>query len=183
MIYLWWLIVLVPLNIVVTVLNILLSPILPVFAQDKLGPCDNNGHQCVGPRLPNWLSWFQTPDNSLDGDATFERLNPPGYFSKIKWFIRNPGYGFSVHYLTAPYVTTISGDPTIKDNDNAKAGWCCVRSNGLFQLRLVVPIGFKRCLYWNFGWNIMGLADPNVNPKPDPWEATFACSPRFSGFR
>ena len=182
MIYLWW-IILVPINLLVTILTVILSPVLPMFATEQYGPLDNNSAQGFGPRLPKWLSWFQTPDNSLDGDATFERLNPPSYMSKIKWLIRNPGYGFSVHYLTAPYYTTVSGDPTIKDNDNAKAGWCCVNSNGLFQLRLVLPIGFSRCLYCNFGWNIMGLADPNLTPKPNPWEATFAFSPRISGFR
>jgi hypothetical protein len=182
MIYLWW-IILVPINLIVTLLNIILSPVLPVFATEQYGPLDNNSREGVGPRLPHWLSWFQTPDNSLDGDATFEQLNPPGYVSKIKWFIRNPGYGFGVYYLTAPYDTTVSGDPTIRDNDNARAGWCCVNSNGLFQLRLVVPIGFSRCLYCNFGWNIMGLADPNVPVKANPWEATFAFSPRISGFR
>ena len=182
MIYIWW-IILVPISLIVTLLAVILAPILPVFASDKLGPCDNNGHQCVGPRLPNWLSWFQTPDNSLYGDATFIANNGQSYWSQVKWIWRNPGYGFEVKYLTAPYTTTVSGDPTIKDNDNAKAGWCCVNSNGLFQFRLVLPIGFSRCLYCNFGWNIMGLADPNVNPKPNPWEATFAFSPRISGFR
>lgn len=182
MIYLWY-IVLVPINLIVTLAAVILAPILPLFATDSLGPCDNNGNQCVGPRLPSWLSWFQTPDNSLYGDATFIANNGESYWSEVKWIWRNPGYGFEVKYLKAPYDTTVSGDPTIKDNDNAKAGWCCVKSNGLFQFRLVLPIGFSRCLYCNFGWNIMGLADPNVNPKPNPWEATFAFSPRISGFR
>jgi hypothetical protein len=182
MIYVWW-IVLVPVSLVITLLAVILAPVLPLFASDKMGPCDNNGHECVGPRLPKWLSWFQTPDNSLYGDAGFIADNGQSYWSQVKWIWRNPGYGFGVKYLTAPYNTTISGDPSIKDNDNARAGWCCVNSNGLFQLRLVVPVGFKRCLYCNFGWNIMGLADPNVDPKPNPWEATFAFSPRISGFR
>jgi len=182
MIYIWW-IILVPISLIVTLLSVILAPILPLFASMKEGPCDNNRYTCVGPRLPTWLSWFQTPDNSLYGDATFVQINGESYWSQVKWIWRNPGYGFSVKYLTAPYDTTISGDPTIKDNDNARAGWCCVHSNGLFQFRLVLPIGFSRCVYCNFGWNIMGLADPNVNPKPNPWEATFAFSPRISGFR
>lgn len=182
MIYIFW-IILVPVSLIVTLLSVILAPILPLFASDKSGPCDNNSYTCVGPRLPVWLSWFQTPDNSLYGDATFIKINGQSYWSQVKWIWRNPGYGFSVKYLHAPYDTTVSGDPTIRDNDNARAGWCCVHSNGLFQLRLVLPIGFQRCIYCNFGWNIMGLADPNVDPKPDPWEATFAFSPRISGFR
>ena len=182
MIYVWW-IILVPFNLLATILSVVLSPVLPVFAFEQYGPLDNGSKQGFGPRLPGWLSWFQTPDNSLDGDATFERLNPPCYWSKIKWLCRNPGCGFQVKFLTAPYVTTVSGDPTIRDNDNARAGWCTVHANGLFQFKWIQPIGFKRCIYCNFGWNIMTLVDPGVNPKPDPYEATFSFSPRISGFR
>jgi hypothetical protein len=182
MIYILW-IIMVPISLIVTVLSVILSPVLPLFARDKMGPCDNGGYQCIGPRLPSWLSWFQTPDNSLYGDATFQKLNPPSYWSMVKWIIRNPGYGFGVRYLTAPYDTSVKGDPTIRDNDNARAGHCLVRANGLFQWKWIQPIGFQRCLYFNFGWNIMGLVDPNLNPKPNPWEATFAFSPRISGFR
>ena len=124
-----------------------------------------------------------TPDNSLDGDATFKRLNPPSYWSQVKWLWRNPAYSFALRYVQVPYDTVVKGDPTIKDNDNAKAGWCLVKSNGLFQFRWVRPIGFSRCLYCNFGWNIMGLADPQVMPKPITWQSTFVFSPRLSGFR
>lgn len=182
MIYLFW-IVMVPISLLVTLLSVIFAPVLPLFASNKLGPCDNNSTQCVGPRLPSWLSWFQTPDNSLYGDSTFEQLNPPSYWSEVKWIWRNPGYGFGVRYLRTPYTTSISGDPSIRDNDNARAGWCLARANGLFQFKWIRPIGFQRCIYCNFGWNIMGLVDPNVQPKPDPWEATFAFSPRISGFR
>jgi hypothetical protein len=128
--------------------------------------------------------WFQTPDNSLDGDATFQKQNPPSYWSHVKWIVRNPGYGFEVKYLKAPYTTKVKGDPTIRDNDNAKAGWCLIHANGLFQYVCIKQIfNTNRCFYLNFGWNIRGLVDPNVNPKPNPWEATFAFSPRISGFR
>jgi hypothetical protein len=72
----------------------------------------------------------------------------------------------------------------IKDNDNAKAGWLLVRSNGLFQLVWVWHIpSTSRCVYVNCGWNIRALVDPNVNPKPSPYQATFVFSPRISGFR
>lgn len=160
-----------------------LAPILPLFKVEKEWWCDNHHYRAVGPVLPSWLNLFMTPDNTLDGDATFERINGKSYWAKVKWLWRNPAYSFALRYLNAPYNTVVKGDPSIKDNDGAKAGWCLVTSNGLFQFRLVKPIGFFRCLYWNFGWNIMGLADPNVNPKPDEWQSTFVFSPRFSGFR
>ncbi len=182
MIYLWYLI-LVPINLVITLLAVILAPILPLFATEQEGWLDNHSRWGVGPRLIKLLSVFMTPDNSLDGDATFERLNPPSYWSKVKWLWRNPAYSFGLKYLHNPYYTKVQGDPSIKDNDNAKAGWCLVHANGLFQFRWVQPIGFQRCLYVNLGWNVIGLVDPNVNPKPDPWQATFVFSPRLSGFR
>ena len=125
-----------------------------------------------------------TPDNSLDGDATFESLNPPSYWSKVKWLWRNPSYSFALRYLINPYYTKVWGDKTIKDNDNAKEGWCLVNANGFFQFVCVKRIfSSSRCIYINLGWNIRGLVDDGVNPKPDPWQATFVFSPRISGFR
>ena len=182
MIYLIYLF-LVPVSLVLTLLALILAPVMVLFKVEKDWWCDNHAYRAMGPVLPSWLNWFNTPDNTLDGDATFEDLNGIGYKQKVKWLWRNPAYSFALKYITAPYTTIVNGDPTIKDNDNAKAGWCLVSSNGLFQFRWVKPIGFSRCLYCNFGWNIMGLADPNVNPKPDQWQSTFVFSPRISGFK
>jgi hypothetical protein len=182
MVYFLYLI-LVPISLVITLVAVILAPIMPIFATQQEGWNDNHSYWGVGPRLQKWLTWFMTPDNSLDGDAAFEKLNSPSYWSKVKWLWRNPAYSFALKYLHAPYSVSTKGDTSIKDNDNAKAGWCFVTANGLFQFRLVLPIGFKRCIYCNFGWNVIGLADPNINPKPDPWQATFVFSPRISGFR
>ena len=173
----------VPLSLLLTLLAIIIAPVLPVFAVQKEWWLDNHAKRGVGPVLPSWLNWFMTPDNSLDGDATFERLNGISYWAKVKWLWRNPCYAFAIRYLTNPYYTVVKGNTSIKDNDNGKAGWCLVHANGLFQFRLVTPIGFSRCLYCNFGWNVIGLVDPNVKFKPDPWQATFVFSPRISGFR
>jgi hypothetical protein len=176
-------IVLVPINFVITLLALITAPVMPLFAKDALGWLDNGSKFGIGPRLPKWLNWFQTPDNSLDGDATFEHLNPPSYWSKVKWLLRNPAYAFALMYIHSPYTTKCYGDPTIKDNDHAKAGYCFVKANGLFQLTWIAPIGFSRCFRITLGWNIMGLVDPNIQVKPDNWEATFVFSPRLSGFR
>lgn len=182
MIYILYLI-LVPISLIITLVALILSPILPIFATQQEGWNDNHSHWGIGPRLPRWLNWFMTPDNSLDGDATFERINGTGYLAKVKWLIRNPAYAFALRYLTPPYNASFQGDNTIRDNDNAKAGWCLVHANGLFQFTLVAPIGFSRCIYVNLGWNIRALVDANVQPKPDPYQATFVFSPRISGFR
>jgi hypothetical protein len=178
MIYLVYLI-LIPISLLLTLLALILAPVLPLFAKDALGWLDNGSRFGVGPRLPKWLNWFMTPDNSLDGDATFERINGIGYWSKVKWLWRNPAYAFALEYVYKPYTVTIKGDNSIKDNDNAKAGWCLVHANGLFQFTSVTPIGFSRCIYVVLGWNIRGV----VTTEKDIWEATFAFSPRISGFR
>jgi hypothetical protein len=182
MIYLIYL-VLVPISLLTTLIGLVLAPVMVLFKQDKLWWCDNHSYQAIGPVLPTWLNWFNTPDNTLDGDATFQVNNGISYWSKVKWLWRNPAYSFALRYLTNPYYTKVSGDPTIKDNDNAKKGWCLVYANGLFQFTLVAPIGFSRCIYVNLGWNIRGLVDVNVQPKPQEWQATFVFSPRISGFR
>jgi hypothetical protein len=176
-------ILLVPLSLLLTLLAIIIAPVLPMFAVQKEWWLDNHAKRGIGPVLPSWLNWFMTPDNSLDGDATFERLNGISYWSKVKWLWRNPCYAFAIRYLTNPYYTVVKGDKTIKDNDNAKAGWCLVHANGLFQFTSVTPIGYSRCVYINLGWNIRALVDDGVLVKPDPYQATFVFSPRISGFR
>lgn len=160
------------------------APIMVLFATQQDGWLDNHAMWGRGPRLPSWLSWFQTPDNSLDGDATFEKINGRSYWAKVKWLWRNPAYSVGMRYLTNPYYTAVKGDKTIRDNDNAKAGWCLVHANGLFQFTYIAPIGNSRCVMGNLGWNIRALVDDNVQPKPDPYQATFAFTPfRLSGFR
>ena len=182
MVYFWY-ILLVPISLLLTLVAVVFAPVMPAFAVQKEWWLDNHSRRGIGPVLPSWLNWFMTPDNSLDGDATFERLNPPSYWSKVKWLWRNPAYSFGLRYLSGVYWTSWQGDKTIKDNDNAKAGWCLVHANGLFQFTSVTPIGFSRCIYVNLGWNIRALVDDNVQPKPNPYQATFVFSPRLSGYR
>ena len=182
MIYILY-ILLVPISLVLTLLALITAPVMPLFAKQIDGWIDNHSIWGIGPRLPTWLNWFMTPDNSLDGDATFQVINGRSYWSKVKWLWRTPAYSFALRYIASPYTTEVLGDPTIKDNDNAKKGWCLVHANGLFQFTLVAPIGFSRCIYINLGWNVRGLVDVNVQPKPTNWQATFVFSPRLSGYR
>ena len=164
-------------------LALILAPVLPLLASDEYGPLDNNGTLGYGPRLLVWLNWFMTPDNSLYGDSTFITLNGISYWSMVKWLWRNPAYAFGMLYIDSQLPTVWYGDRTIKDNDNAKAGWCFVTAAGLFQFTWVRPIGFNRCIYVNLGWNIRALVDPNVTSHPLNYQATWVCSPRLSGFR
>lgn len=183
MIYIIYLI-LVPISLLLTLIAVITAPIMPIFTVQKEWWCDNHSYRAVGPVLPSWLNWFMTPDNTLDGDATFQSINGISYWSKVKWLWRNPCYSFALRYLNNPYYTKVRGDKTIKDNDNAKEGWCLVNANGLFQFRYVKRIlSTSRCVYVNFGWNCIGLVDDAIPIKPDTWQATFVFSPRISGFR
>lgn len=176
--------VLVPISLLVTLIAVIFAPIMPLFAQQRDGWLDNGSIWGIGPRLPLWLNWFMTPDNSLDGDYTFEQINGRSYWSKVKWLWRNPAYSFGLKHLVVPYETSVKGDKTIKDNDHAKEGWCLVHANGLFQFTCVKRIfSSSRCIYINLGWNIRALVDDNVMPKPLNWDATFVFSPRISGYR
>lgn len=161
------------------------APILPLFATQQEGWMNNHAMYGIGPRLPTWLNWLMTPDNSLNGDMTFQLANGISYWSKVKWLWRNPAYNFGLRYLNAPYSAVYWGDKTIKDNDGAKAGWCFVKANGLFQFVFIKRIfSTSSCIYVNCGWNIRALVDDNVVDKPNPYQATFAFTPiRKSGFR
>jgi hypothetical protein len=182
--YVIYALILVPVNLIGTILTFPLAFIIGIMYSTQIGWCNNATVWQSGPRLFSFLSWFQTPDNSLDGDATFCRLNPPSYSSQVKWLWRNPAYSFALRYFIPNNNAAFIGDNLIKDNDNAREGWLLVRANGLFQFVLVWHIpGTSRCVYINLGWNIRALVDDNVDPKPNPYQATFVFSPRISGFR
>lgn len=175
---------LVPVSLLVTIFGLILSPILPLFSECRYGWSDNHSEWKYEPRLPKWLSVFDTPDNSLYGDRGFKQENGISYLSQVKWLIRNPAYSFGLRYLRSPYCTQVWGDNSIRDNDNAKAGWCFVKANGLFQFTYIKRIASTdRCIYVVLGWNVRHLVDDNVPVKNDPHLATFVFSPRISGFR
>lgn len=162
-----------------TLLAFIIAPILPFFAS-------KDGW------LPKWLFWFQTPDNSLDGDSGWKnehwqfRYKLPNalgtYVGRVGWLWRNPAYAFGCRYIDGNSEVQYSGDPTIKDNDGAKEGSLLVKVAGLFQYVYVKQIGSTgKCLYINFGWNVRALIEPSNKRKE--YQATFVCSPRISGFR
>lgn len=83
----WFLFLLI--SIPIKVLSLILAPLLPLFATKE-------GH------LPRWLCWFDTPDNTIDGDAGFIKTHPIScYWSRVIWLFRNSAYGFSYSILGA----------------------------------------------------------------------------------
>jgi len=86
----------------VQVITYLITPLLPLFSVSRLGQLNNNTAGGFGPRLPVWLSWFDTPDNSLCGDQRWEQTHDCSYWSKVAWLYRNSLYGFKWSVLSLP---------------------------------------------------------------------------------
>jgi len=170
-----WLIYLLAL-FVMSVIAIFITPLLPLFARPRLGPIDNNHGQAVEPRLPNWLSWFDTPDNSLLGDASWKACHDGSYGSQVAWLYRNSLYGFKWGPIAAPMSEPriITGDPTINRN-NGHYGILRIRMAGYWQWKCVKPIGRTgRCWMINLGWML---------DDADQKRALFMFSPRLVKLR
>lgn len=85
------------------VLTYIVTPVLPLFAKERYGGLNNNNVFGIGPRLPLWLSWFDTRDNSLLGDAKWYAKHPAGtYWNMVAWLYRNSLYGFKWTVLSLP---------------------------------------------------------------------------------
>jgi len=89
-------------NLLMTLIASFLAPVLPVFTVQKEWWLDNHAKRGIGPVLPSWLNLFMTPDNSLNGDSTFDRLNGTGYWSKVKWLWRNPAHSVCLRHVASP---------------------------------------------------------------------------------
>lgn len=116
MIYLKWFVFLI-VNLVTNILNYPAVPFVVPFAS-------KDGW------LPDWLNWFQTPDNSLDGDLGWQKTHARGhYWNRVRWLWRNKLYGFSRAVLSVRYAPangdygTLTGDPDIGNQGQlAKSG-------------------------------------------------------------
>lgn len=148
------------LALVVTLLACLFAPILPLFADSK---CN----------LPQWLRWFQTPDNPICGDVAFLRnqaQNDSHYWRSVKWLWRNPAQGLD-QALGAQYPLDerplVKGNPAISDVGGV-AGWCWITFGGYFHLISIVPVGFGKCIHAEFGWRIQQIAQDYAGGIANP---------------
>lgn len=157
---------------VMSLLAYVITPLLPAFAVQRYGPVDNNHGMAVAPRLPLWLAWFDTPDNSLLGDAHWQATHDGGYWSRVAWLYRNSLYGFKWGPLAAPWSEPriVHGDPDI-NYATRHFGELSIRMNGYWQWKCVRRIGSsQRCWVLNFGW----LLD-----NPGQAKALYMLSPRL----
>ena len=163
MVYLKWFLFLIP-SLAFDVIGRLLTPVVVLFASD-------DGW------LPSWLSWFQTPDNSLDGDRGHkERWGTsteawPTYVRRVAWLWRNCGYGFNINVLGFKHkegdVKEVIGDPTVGDKSGVSGmcRWKVFRDGKLvcFQVYLVRHyqiFGHWKCVRIGAGWKIWSEPGP-----------------------
>jgi len=152
----------------------LITPLLPLFAVKRMGWCDNHRYREYDIRLPIWLSWFDTPDNSLFGDANWAARHPcETYSDQVAWLYRNSLYGFKWSVIAAPNnpkVCTVIEGPTNLDYHTKTYGVMRItRTDGYWQYKCVKPF-MGKILVLNMGWL---LDDPSQE------KALFMCSPRI----
>jgi hypothetical protein len=96
--YLLYLILLIPIQVVTWII----TPALPLFSELRYGGLNNNHIMGIGLRLPVWLSWFDTRDNSLLGDSKWQVQHSGTYWNQVCWLYRNSLYGFKWTVLSLP---------------------------------------------------------------------------------
>lgn len=123
MIYIKWFLLLIVNLFAQYAINFPLAPVIVLFADDAGW-------------LPNWLYWFQTPDNPLDGDPGWKTENRPylneankyqRWVNRFHWLWRNSVYGFSEQVLGVPYwvlcdTLWVDGDPNVSNGPPGKSG-------------------------------------------------------------
>lgn len=137
-------------SILVTVVALIVAPVLPLFARDGL--------------LPNWLKWFQTPDNSLYGDWGWKTEHHPEdyktHMSMTKWLWRNPAQGFD--QLLKANITLLEeynvlGNIKVQETQGI-GGVLFIHGAGYFHLYIIIPLG-KKCIHSEFGWRLRGIVE------------------------
>lgn len=179
MTFLKWLI-LTPICWAFTLLAMSACWLLPMFAETRIGLSDNGTRMMSEPRLPKWLKWFMTPDNSLLGDQGWKASHSGTYLDMVLWLLRNPAYGFgwSVLAATPPagsLITTI-GDPLVNDQ-TGHAGWYLSTTQGAFRFRWIVPTIKGHCFMLDVGWCMPVAGLTNGEPL-----LFYGINPRFPRF-
>lgn len=118
--------------------------------------CDDDGW------LPWWLWWFQTPDNSCDGDAGHvERMaGASTWWRRARWLLRNRGYGFQCGPIGARVTAPVDvyGDTAV-GNHPLVEGWVWRVANDGYWMFYGVwrnPLVPTRCVRIVAGWALWG---------------------------
>ncbi len=144
--------------------------LLTVPAAALIVPCFTRAMP-YGQRPYSWGWIWGTWDNPPQGDQGYLMTRAPfpgvvwgwrGYLNRCMWMIRNPLYGYakraSIQYSSDLQLAYV-GNPNISDKAKVP-GWyyATVRDGSdlvAFELYVVAPWGFGRCLRMRLGWKVM----------------------------
>lgn len=155
--YLIWLCLIFP-SCFMAVFGRLICPILPFFVKE-------NGH------LPKWLSWFDTPFDTADGDRGHQERYPgtsawDTYVRRVAWYWRNCAYGFDMRVCGVRVnpdsdEITVDGDPDIGDQTgiSGTCRWKAYRDGKLIAWQYMFVkhyciFGINKCIRIGLGWKI-----------------------------
>lgn len=158
--------------LMIQVLTWIITPLLPLFKESRWGLIDNASRAGIEPRLPLWLSWFDTPDNSLLGDNNWVKSHTKAtYWTMVAWLYRNSLYGFKWSVLAAPAGLQKEFDGNRSINYIGPVfGALRVKAGRYWQWKKVIQINDAWCAVLNFGW----LLDDDGAGRP-----LFMFSPRL----
>jgi hypothetical protein len=141
-----WIGLFVP-NLVAEMIACVAAPVLGLLVDDR-------------GRLPVWLRWFETSDNTAFGDREHGQrwAGRPHYARFVAWFWRNKAYTFSNEVLGARTSGSVgvSGNPAIGERPLVE-GWCLRRTReGYWHLYVVRRWSRRFFLRANLGWKLWG---------------------------
>ena len=164
----------------------LFSWLFVLFAKMQDGLINNNNGSGVQPRLPSWLRWFQTTDNSLFGDYGWQTehcINYWGcYLGMVMWIMRNPAHFFRLNTLGANVLANlevkIKGDPlTADDETRFHPGWVLITVGKYWCLYIVFPWSKGRYADIEFGWALRDYS--KMSKTKENKKHIFSLSPRL----
>lgn len=145
--------------LILQLLTYLITPILPLFAIRAEGWSGNGKLWQEGWRLHPYLAWFDTPDNSLDGDSNHlnKYITYPRYLRHLIWLYRNSLYGFKWTVMAMEVEAEkqeVKGDLKINHKYSRFGTLCIKQPNGAWQWKHISPIRWLpgKCWVLNFGW-------------------------------
>jgi hypothetical protein len=148
-------------SLILTIIAVIGSPLWVTFA-------DSKGN------LPNWLSWLQTTDNTLDGDygwndptqhPVMNKLTP--FWKRVCWMIRNPGGGFDQNVVGINITSQVNyiGNPKVNNQNNTQ-GYCIAWNKQGWMIYFVTQDETNTCIRGYFGWKLMDSVDnPNFTGR------------------
>lgn len=155
-----------------------------------------------GDWLPYYLWWFQTPDNSLEGDNGWKtehaqwRFKLPSllakYIGRVGWLMRNPAYGLEwdgpLKAVIDPHAkVSYLGNCKVQNSPAGVEGFCFTLvenpdGSWYWHYYYVKKINEKWCWNINLGWKLKIYAEDPTNTLTDP-HAAYCFGPRPAKWR